>query len=166
MKAIILPVCVLGLLTSAFADDIRPQLAALNDSVSKALVKKDIAAFSAAMKGKVTPDFKYFETTASKAMTFDQMVAEMKGGLAMMTKITSAESRLLKLTASPSTATVLTSHHMTGLIPGKGKQPHTMTFTGVSVDVFKKTGAIWKMASMTWKATERKIDGRIVPAGK
>jgi len=166
MKAIFLPVCFLGLLTVASADEIRVQLKALDESVCAAMMKRDIGAFSAVMKGATTPDFKYFETKDAKPLTFDQMVAAMKTGLGMMTKMTIVDSKALSVKTVGDTATVLTTHHLVGMVPGADKKSHTMAFTGVSVDVFKKSGTTWKMASMTWKSQETKLDGHIQKPGK
>jgi len=166
MKAIILPLCVLGLMTTALADDIRPQLKAMDDAVCKAMQKKDLVAFDNALKGVISPDFKYYETPASKPMTYAQMLSEMKMGLGMMTKVNLVDTRLLSVKSAGDTSTALCIHRMTGLTTGPDKKSHSMSFSGVSIDVFKKVGSGWKYVSMTWKSQEQKMDGHRIQAGK
>lgn len=160
MRAIILSIGLLGLLSVALAEDLRTEVKSTADEVCKALMNKDIAGFSKALAGKVAPDFKYYDTPTTKPMTFDQMVATMKMGLGMMSKVTTAEERLVSLKTAGDTTTAITSHTMVGrTLPDKDKKFHTMSFVGVSVDVYKKVGGTWKLSSMTWKSTEQKIDG-------
>jgi hypothetical protein len=167
MKAIILPVTILGLLSVAFADDIRSEIKPVSDEVCKALSNRDITAFKKALTGKVTADFKYFDTPTAKPMNFDQMVATMKMGLSQMSKVTLADERLLSTSKQVGDSiTVLTIHHMTGLTtPGPDKKTHSMSFAGVSTDVYKKVGGKWLLSSMTWKSTEQKMDGHRMKPG-
>jgi hypothetical protein len=167
MKAIIVSISFLGLVFVALADDVRSQIKILGTQVSAALMKKDIAAFSAAMKGNVTSDFKYYDNAKAKPMTFDQMVGGMKMGLAMISQMKSADDRLLSLKTVGDTTTAKTIHSLVGLIADpKTKRNHTMSFSGVSVDVFKKVGGSWKMSSMTWLSQGRKMDGVSVSTAK
>jgi len=161
MKAIILPVCFLGLLTVASADDLKGQITAMNGVVQKAMLKRDAVAFAAALKGQVTPDFKYFEDAKAKPMTFDQMVANMKMGFAQMASISTAEANVLTAKETGNTAKAVVSHHMLGKVAGQDKKTHTMTFSGVSIDMYQKIGGTWKMASMTWRSQETRLDGHL-----
>jgi ketosteroid isomerase-like protein len=162
----LLPVCFLGLLSVACADTIQSQVNATSAAVCKAMMNKDMNAFSAAMKDHVTPDFKYFETKTSKPTTYDQMVAGMKMGLASFTKITAVETKILNLKTVGDTTTIISSHHLAGLISGPDKKSHSMAFNGTTTDVYKKVGTTWKEASMTWNTQESRMDGHLVKPGK
>jgi len=166
MKAILLSISLLGLLSVAYADDLRPGINATSDEVCKALMNRDIGAFKKALAGKVTADFKYYDTPTTKPMSYDQMVSVMGQSLAAMSKVTIATEKLLHAKIEGDTATVLTIHRMTGtLVPGKDGKSHSMSFSGVSTDMYKKVGGTWKFASMTWKSTEQKMDGHRIKAG-
>jgi hypothetical protein len=170
MKAIILPVCVLGLLTVAVADDLRTQLGSMGDAVQKAMMNRDIAAFNMALKGRVTPDFKYYETASAKPMTYDQMIAGMKMGFASMSSVKMAEMKVLSVKPDKvdmaDSATVVTSHHMSAITTDAKKKSHVMTFSGTSIDTYKKVGGNWLMSSMTWKLQETKLDGHRMKPGQ
>jgi len=168
MKALALPVCLLGLLTIASADALRDQINSMSAAVGKSLMAKDIVGFAKAIKPGVTADFKYLDNPTAKPMNFDQMVAGMKMGVGSYTKVTVAEARILSVKPAGDSATVLMSHKMAGLITGPDKKSHVQSFTGISIDTYKKVGGAWKMASMTIKSSEMKMDGKPMqmPAGK
>jgi ketosteroid isomerase-like protein len=166
MKAIFVPVCFLGILTFAAADSIQSVINATSEAVCKAMKARDFNAFNAAMKDHVTPDFKYFEGKGAKPLTYDQMVDGMKKGLAAFTKMTIVDTKILNVKTAGDTATIISSHHMVGMVPGADKKSHVMAFSGTTSDVYKKVGGAWKEASMTWVTQESRLDGHLQKAGK
>ena len=138
----------------------------MGGSATKAIKARDVTAFANVMKTSITPDFKYTEGPTAKPMGFDGMVAGMKAGLGMMKDISVADMHILSLKQTGDTATVLTSHKMVGhTLPGKDKKSHLMSFSGVSVDTYKKVGGAWKMSGMAWKSQEQKMDGKPMTGG-
>lgn len=119
------------------------------------MMHKDIDGFVKVVKGGTTEDFKYSEN--GRDMTFDQMVDGMKQGFAMLSKVVSADSKLLTLEEHGDSATSTTRHSMLG-ITQDGK--HKMGFTGTSVETYRKENGKWLMASMAWKSEQMTMDGK------
>ena len=163
MRNILLPILALGVVTIASADTLRDQLKQMDTKVSAALVKKDFVSFSAVLKPWVAPDFVYSEP-GQKPMNFDKMVAGMKMGLGMMSKVTLAKATLSNLKETGTMATATSIHKMAGTIPGgKGGKMHTMAYTGVSTETYEKVNGKWLMKSMSMRTTEMSMDGKPMP---
>ena len=134
----------------------------MNSKVAKVMVKKDIDGFVKAVKGGCTSDFKYTEN--GRSMNFDEMVAGMRQGLAMLNKVKKADSKIVTLTEKGNSATCTTSHNMVGVIMDGNKKPHDMGFLGTSIETYRKENGKWKMASMTWKEQKMTMDGKPMEA--
>lgn len=164
MKAMSLPLALLGLVCIASADSLKSEIQSFDVKIDSAMRKNDMASFTKLMKSGATSDFKYSE--AGQTMGFEQMLAMMKQGMAMMKKITQVKSELLSLRTAKGRAEGTTSHLMAGTIIGPDKHVHTMKFVGESLDVYRKEGGTWKMASMTWKHNQSYMDGKPMDMSK
>ncbi len=158
MKKFTLAFAILALCAVAGADALRSQIDAMNKTMHTVMMNRDINAFIKAVKGGVTKDFKYSEQ--GKAQTFDQMVAGMKGGFAMMTKVTAADSKVLSLTERGNSATCTTQHTMMGITMDPKHKAHKLGFTGTSVETYRKEKGKWLMSSMSWKSQQMTMDGK------
>jgi ketosteroid isomerase-like protein len=161
MKAVTLAIALLGVLTVAHADDMRAQITAGAHKISAAMKKKDFRAMTKAMREGTTSDFKY--TEADTTQTFDEMIANMKAGLSTMEKITICRTKVLNLKQKGDTVYGTMQHTMAGRMKGEDKKMHTMSFSGVSANTYRKEGGKWKMATMSWTSMKSMMDGKPVP---
>jgi ketosteroid isomerase-like protein len=161
MKAVTLAIALLGALTFAHADDMRAQINADAAKISAAMKRKDFPALTKAMKEGATTDFKY--TEAGKSQGFDEMLTNMKAGLAMMNKITVCKTAVGTLKKKGDIVQGTMRHIMVGTMKGEDKKMHTMSFTGVSANTYRKEGGKWKMATMTWTSMKQTMDGKPMP---
>lgn len=158
MKALVSLTIAVCLASVSYAGNLRSEIVAMNAKVAKLMKAKDMDGFSKLLKPKVTADFKHVES--GRSMGFDQMVAEMKQGFKMMEKITEVSTKIISLKESGNTATCKGQHVMKATMKGTDKVPHTMSFIGVSTDVYKKVNGVWKLASMTWGEQKMLMDGK------
>lgn len=154
----------LALCVFASADNLRSQIEAMNKTMHTVMMKKDINGFVKAVKGGITSDFKYSEQ--GRSMTFDEMVAGMRQGFAMMQKMTAADSKIVSLKEKGNAATCTTGHVMKAVTMDGKKKPHKMEFTGTSIETYRKEKGKWKMASMTWSDQKITMDGKPLQAGQ
>lgn len=155
LTSIVIGVC---LAAGVQAGGLRSEIETMNAKVAKLMKAKDMDGFSKLLKPKVTSDFKHVES--GRSMGFDQMVTEMKQGFKMMEKITEVSTKIISLKETGNTATCKGQHVMKAVMKGTDKVPHTMSFVGVSTDVYKKVNGVWKMASMTWSDQKMLMDGK------
>lgn len=154
-----------ALVTIANADgSLRSQIESFDKPVADALKHKDIAAFAKLTKNAMTPDFKYSDD-GSKPMDYKTMVAGMKQGLGMYSKITDSWAKVVSVKEHGSTATAVEKHYMAGLTTGRDKKPHKMAYEGTSIETFRKVHGVWKMSSMSMKTDKMTMDGKPVPMG-
>ncbi len=125
------------------------------------MMKKDIEGFKKIVKGGVTPDFKYSE--GGPSMGFDEMVAGMKQGFAMYSKITKTTTKLVSVKEKGNDGTAVEKHTMVGMMMGPDKKSHKVVFAGTSDETYKKVGKKWLMASMTMKTDKMTMDGKPMP---
>jgi hypothetical protein len=163
MKKLVLPLTLFGLLSVASADALRDQIKVINDSSSLAIQNKDMVAFAKALKPYVSKDFTYSEP-GGKPMGFDKMVEGMKMGLAGFSRVRSAEAHYLTIKTNGKESVVSSVHKIVGLIPGKGKRPHVMSYKGLSKDIYRLEGGKYKLVSMTMSTSEVTYDGKPMAA--
>jgi hypothetical protein len=164
MKASALVICISVVLCSAQADGLRTQIETSNKKIHAAMLKKDMDAFAKAMKPDVTPDFKYMED--GRSMGFDQMVGLMKQSFTGFQKVTKAETKILSLKQTKTSATSVSDHAMAGIMPGPDGKPHTMTFTGTSTETYVKKGGKWLLSIMSWGKSKMLLDGKPMDMSK
>ena len=159
MKVQLLALTVVGLASLGQAQSLKSEIQKMNKPIKNAMMKKDINQFSKVVKGGVTSDFKYSED--GRSMTFDQMLAGMKQGFAMYSKITKADTKLVKVSEKGMMGTAVETHTMEGMaMMPNDKKPHKIVFVGTSNETYKKINGKWKMASMAMKTTKMTMDGK------
>lgn len=158
MKALALGIAIIGLFAVAVADDARAQIEASNKVIGKAMMKKDFPTLEKALKEGCTSDFKYVEGKTTQ--TLPTMIANMKTGLGMLTKVTKAKAEIVTLKVKGNTATGTIKHMMAGTTTGPDKKTHTMTFEGTSSNVYVNKGGKWKLSKMTFLSQKMTQDGK------
>lgn len=162
MKALALSLLILSAFVVAKADGLRASIETSNRQISRAMMAKDYAALDKLFRASMTKDFKYVES--GKSQTYAQMMANMKMGIEQMSKLKITIKTLnVKDLGSKGTATIM--HTMTGTMIGADKKTHTTSFTGTSMDTYRKEGGKWKMSKMEWKSMKMMMDGKPMPTG-
>ena len=159
MKRIAL-LCVVLAASGAAMADLKSEINAMNAKVAKLFMKKDIDGFVKYVKPMVTSDFKHVEY--GKSQTFDEMVATMRQGMAMLTKMTEVSAKVSTLKITGNTAVSTGTHTMAGYMIGEDKKKHTLKFSGVSTDNYRKEGGKWKLAKMSWSNQKMWMDGKLM----
>jgi hypothetical protein len=157
-KALTVFAVALGVVCLASAGNLRKDIESANKKIHAAFMKKDIGAFEKITREVTTSDFKYVEN--GKTETYDDMIAGMKQSFAMMQKMKSADSKILNLSVHGDTGTCETRHRMVSISEGPDHKAHTMVFSGVSKDGFRKESGEWKMSSMEWVKETMTMDGK------
>lgn len=158
MKTLGTLLCAVALVPTVWADDLGSHVKALNSRVQKALMKKDVASFEKILRPLVTPDFKHVEN--GQSMSFDQMVASMKQGMAMLQTINKAETQVISVKVKGNTGTVTVKHTMLGTTPKQEGKSSKLGFTGVSTDTYVKKNGKWLMSKMVWGKQQMTVDGK------
>jgi|CXWL01.1.fsa_nt_gi hypothetical protein len=158
MKRLHISLSIFVLASSAFAGPLQKQFEAQMAKIDKCLLNKDIAGFEKLVKPMVTKDYKHIEN--GRTLTYDQMIVQMKQGVGMMEEVTVATSKFLSFKQTGNTVVAKQSHKMEGIVMGEDKKKHTMGFTGVTVNTYRKVGGMWKMAIMDWKKQDMLMDGK------
>lgn len=143
---------------------LKAQIEAMNKPISAAMLQRDMTAFTKAVKPHITADFKYSE--GGKPMSFDGMVAGMRQGMGMYSKMLNVSTKLISTKESGSRATVLEKHMMAGFISGPDKKNHKMEYVGTSTETYRKVGDKWMLSSMTMKTDSMTVDGKPFNQGK
>lgn len=164
MKKLSIGLALMALALGAFAGDLKSEIEAVNKKVHAAFMKKDVKAFEAALKDRVTADFKHVENGVSQ--DFKTMCEQMKQGFAMAKKVIGSDTKVLSVKESGNSATATVVHKMTMIMTGPDKKDHKYEFSGTSTDQYKKIGGKWKMASMTWKEQKLLMDGKPMDMSK
>ncbi len=144
---------------------LRAQMEALNKPINSALMHRDMKAFEHAVKGCMTPDFKYIDD-GSKPMSMSRMVAGMKMGLAGYQKITKVETKVISVKEMGDSGRAVELHTMAGLMAGPDKKPHKMVYVGTATETFRKVKGKWMMASMSMKTDKMTLDGKPMAMGQ
>jgi hypothetical protein len=161
MKAVAFALTLVALTGACYAQSLKSQIKAMNKPIRAAMMKKDIDGFAKVVKGGITPDFKYSEN--GQAMSFDQMLDGMKQGFAMYSKITKADTHLVKVSEKGAMGSAIEKHVMEGTGMGPDKKAHKMAFMGTSIETYKKVKGKWMMASMNMKTDKMTMDGKAMP---
>ena len=157
MKRFALAFAALSLCMVAHADALRSQIEGMNRKLHPVMMNRDIDGFVKIVKSYITKDFKYSEQ--GKSIGFDKMVAGMKQGFAMMTRMTSEDTVLLSLTQKGQTATGTSQHRMKGITTDKDGTEHKLAFVGTSVETYRLVNGKWLMSSMAWRTQQMTLDG-------
>lgn len=158
MKRILSATSLIILVSAAHAGPVQKQLEAQMAKIDRCLLNKDFAGFEKLCRGSMTKDFKHIEM--GRALTFDQMLAQMKQGMGMMSKINLVKSKFTSFKQTGNKIVVNQSHLMKGVMIGEDKKSHTMSFSGVSMNTYRKEGGVWKMAIMNWTKQDMLMDGK------
>lgn len=166
MKTRFLAIALLSLPVLALADSsLKSQIQAMNKPICDAMMKLDIDAFNKAVKGGITPDFKYYDDN-SPATDYKTMTAMMKQGFAMYAKMDYVKTDIVSVTEKGSTGTAIEKHSMVGMTkPGPDKKSHKIMFVGTSTETYKKVKGKWMMSSMAMKTDKMTMDGKPMPMG-
>ena len=158
MKRLLFSISFAVLASAVLAGPLQKQFEAQMAKIDKCLLNKDIAGFEKLVKPMVTKDYKHIEM--GRTLNYNQMIAEMKQGLAMMGKVTVARSKFITFKQTGNTVVAKQSHRMEGTMTGQDKKTHTMAFVGTSQNTYRKEGGVWKMAIMDWKKQDMLMDGK------
>ena len=161
MKARSLIFVLLAAAAMANAQSLKSAIHKVDGPVCRAMMKKDIKGFEKIVKPAVTPDFKYSE--GGPAMGFDEMIAGMKQGFAMYSKITKAQTKLVSVKENGSMGSSVEKHTMVGMMMGPDKKSHKVVFAGTSNSTYKKVNGKWLMATMNMKTDKMTMDGKPMP---
>ena len=155
--ALMLPLIVVAGLAHA---DLRSDILAARRKQEAAAKAKDVKGAESALRESITADFKYVQNGKTQdAKTF---VREFTESLVMMDKVTASSTRILSLKKSGSTGSGKIELHMTGTMKNPDKSIHTMFWTGVFTEEFRKVGGTWKTSKMTAGPQKFLMDGKPV----
>jgi hypothetical protein len=165
MKAALFAVTLLATSSLALADaSLKSQMKAMNKKIEATFLKKDIAGFAKVTKNGMTPDFKYSDE-GGKPMGADMMIAGMKQGFSMYSKITTAKTTIVSVKEMGDSGRAVEKHMMGGITMGPDKKSHKMAYEGTSTETFKKVHGKWLMATMVMKTDKMTLDGKPAPMG-
>jgi hypothetical protein len=140
--------------------DLRSEIAAAHQKVEKAAMSKDIKGAEAAYKESVTSDFKYVH--AGKAQDFKTFLHEFTETIAMTDKVTTHSTRIISLKENGNKATGEVERKMAGTMKNPDNSIHTMDWTGVFTEEYRKVGGKWKTAKMIEGKQKFLMDGKLV----
>jgi len=138
--------------------DLRSEIMAARLKQEKAAKAKDIKGAEAAMKETMTPDFKYVQD--GKTQDSKTFISNFTASITMMDKITASSTRIISLKQSGNKASGKIELHMTGTMKNPDKKTHTISWTGVFTEEYRKVGGKWKTATMTAGAQKFLMDGK------
>jgi len=165
MKAALLILALVTVPVASFAEaSLKSQIAAMNKPVDAALKARDINAFTKAVTGGMTPDFKYIDD-GTKPQSFEGMIAGMKQGLSVYKEITKVSTSVVSAKQKGNMGNAIERHVMEGVVFGPDKKPHKMVFLGTSTETFRKVKGKWMMASMSMKTDKMTMDGKPMSMG-
>jgi len=140
--------------------DLRSEIMAARKKQQKAAAAKDIKGAEAAMKESMTSDFKYVQDGKTHdAKTF---ISEFTASIVMMEKVTSSSTRIISLKENGNKASGEIELKMTGTMKNTDKKLHTVDWTGVFTEEYRKVGGKWKTATMTAGKQKFLMDGKPV----
>lgn len=149
----------LSFVGQALAGSLKAEVESINKLTTESMRKTNIALFEKALKGRVTPDFKYSED-GGKPIDYKMMVAQMKQGFSMYAKVVKVTAKTVKVTETGSQGQSVQKHLFDGYIKSKDKKPHRMVFSGVSEQTYRKVKGKWMLASMNMKTERMTLDGK------
>lgn len=138
--------------------DLRTQTADTYKKISAAFLKKDIRAFESATKPLMAKDFKFLEQ--GKAMSYDEMVKNLKVSFDSMKTVQSASVLMVSSHETPKKADSACSHRVEGTMMGPDNKSHKFTMKGTSSETWEKDGKVWKMKTMKWVNQSMTLDGK------
>ena len=138
--------------------DLRSELLASRRKQEKAAMAKDVKGAQAAMKEIMTSDFKYVQ--AGRTQDAKTFIGNVTASMVMMDKITSSSTRILSLRESGNKGSGKVELRMTGTMKSPDKKTHTIIWTGVFTEEYRKVGGKWKTATMTAGAQKFLMDGK------
>jgi hypothetical protein len=140
--------------------DLRSEINASRMKIEKAAKAKDIKGAEAAYRACVTSDFKYVQ--GKQTQDFKTFLGNFTASIEMTDKVTSSSSRILSLKQSGNKATGEIEQKMTGTMKGADKKIHSIRWTGVFTEEYRKVGGKWKTAKMTAGPQKFLMDGKPV----
>lgn len=140
--------------------DLRSEIQASRKKQEKAAMAKDVKGAEAAMKESMTSDFKYVQD--GKTQDSKTFIANFTASMVMMDKVTTSSTRIISLKESGKTGSGKVELKMTGTMKGQGKKLHSMDWTGVFTEEFRKVGGKWKLATMTAGSQKFLMDNKPV----
>lgn len=158
MKKLSTVLAVLCVAAFSPAADLRSMIVKMNRQVDNAIKRKDSRSFERLTRAYVTDDFKYMED--GKTMSYDEMLAMMKGSMGQIQRCDSVNTRILSLKQRGNMATASSLHTMSGRVMGPDKKSHRMKMSSKSMETYVKDGKMWKMKSMSWSNTKMTMDGK------
>jgi hypothetical protein len=138
--------------------DLRSELTASRRKQEKAAMAKDVKGAEAAMKESMTSDFKYVQ--GGKTQDAKTFMANFTASMVMMEKITSSSTRIVSLKESGDKGSGKIELKMTGTMKGPDKKTHTIDWTGLFTEEYRKVGGKWKTATMTEGKQKFLMDGK------
>ncbi len=140
--------------------DLRSDITAARQKQEKAAKAKDIKGVEAAMKESLTPDFKYVQD--GKTQDAKTYTKEFVDTLRMTEKVASSSSRIISLKESGNKGSAEIELHMTGTMRNPDKPIHTINWTGLFTEEYRKVDGKWKTAKMTAGKQKFLMDGKPV----
>jgi ketosteroid isomerase-like protein len=138
--------------------DLRAEIMAARNKQEKAAKAKDVNGAKAALKSFMTPDFTFVQD--GKVQDAKTFIENFTASLVMMDKITSSTTRIVSLKESGKTGSGKVELHMTGTMKGSDKKIHSMNWTGLFTEEYRKVGGKWKAAKMTAGPQKFLMDGK------
>lgn len=140
--------------------DIRSELKASRQKLEKAMMAKDVKGVESTMMETMTPDFKFVQ--GHQTQDRKTFISEFTQSIAMMEKISTSSIRVISLKENGSTATGQIEHMMTGTMKNPDKKIHSVSWTGIFTEGYRKVGGKWKTATMTAGPQKFLQDGKPV----
>lgn len=138
--------------------DLRSEINAARRKVEKAARAKDVKRAEAAYRESVTSDFKYVQD--GKTQDFKTFMGNFTASIVMTDKITTSSSRIISLKERGDRATGKIERKMTGTMKTPDKKIHSIDWTGVFTEEYRKVGGKWKTATMTAGKQKFLMDGK------
>lgn len=138
--------------------DLRSELVAARHKQEKAAIAKDIKGAEAALRENITPDFKYVQ--ASQTQDAKTYIGNYTGSIAMMEKIKSSSMRIISLKERGNEGNGKIELHMTGIMKAPDKKSHSIDWTGLFTEEYRKVGGKWKTAKMIAGPQKFLMDGK------
>jgi hypothetical protein len=158
MKIAATAIAFLTLLAGAGAD-VRTEVKALYAKADTQLAAKSFSGFASLLRSHLAPGFTSMSN--GKKSNFDEMMSDIKGGVARIKKVTACRTTLVQIAVSKTTASFKTERFLGWTsVPTAGKT-HKMLLVQPATDTWILLHGAWKLKSIEWSANSKlTIDGK------
>lgn len=153
--------CLALLAATAAAEDLKTVAKTEYAAVDHSFVKRDIKATEAAMRPRITSDFR--AVVGGRSVTYEAVLSNFRGMFAAFARIESANTKIQKIQIRGDSGTLTVLSTLTAYAKGHDGKMHRFDLSNTSADVWKRVKGAWKCATTTTISESMKMDGKLLP---